>query len=281
MSKVVLITGCSTGIGRALAEAFHEAGGYQVYASARRLDRLRELGEQGIHTLPLDVNDEGSIHAAVERIEDEQGRIDVLVNNAGFAAMGPLAELPVEKLRGQFETNVVAPVAISQASLPLLREAVKTSGRARIANIGSVSGILTTPFSGAYCASKAAIHCISDALRMELAPFGIHVVTVQPGGIQSSFGENSAASIDWLDENSLYAPVRAGIEARTRASQDHPTPADEFATLMITAVMADDPDPVVRIGNGSRLLPGLKRWVPLRRLDRMLSRRFRLSELKS
>lgn len=274
MTKVVLITGCSTGIGRALAFAF-QARGFTTYASARNLDSLHDLSAQGIHILPLDVNDEGSIQAAMDRISREQGQLDVLVNNAGFAAMGPLAELPSERLRGQFETNVIAPIIVSQKALPLLRQA----GFSRIVNIGSVSGILTTPFSGAYCASKAAIHALSDALRMELAPFGIKVITIQPGGIKSAFGENSAAGIDWLKADSLYAPVQAAIEARTRASQDHPTPAEDFATQMIAAVMKDDPAPVIRIGNGSRLMPSLRRWIPLRRLDRILSRRFRLDQL--
>lgn len=274
MSKVVLITGCSTGIGRALAEAFHARGDI-TYASARRLDSLHDLSEQGLQTLPLDVDDEGSITAALERIGQEQGRLDVLINNAGYAAMGPLAELPAERLRAQFETNVIAPVVVTQKAFPLLRKA----DHARVVNIGSVSGILTTPFSGAYCASKAAIHSLSDALRMELAAFGIKVITVQPGAIRSSFGDNSAAGIDWLDEHSIYAPVRGSIEARTRASQDRPTPASEFAAEMIKAVMSDDPNPVIRIGNSSRMLPALKRWVPLKRLDKMLRKRFQLDQV--
>ena len=274
MAKVVLITGCSTGIGRALAEAFHSEG-YTTYASARKLDSLHALAEQGIHTLPLDVNNEGSIHAAMERIQNEQGQLDVLINNAGFAAMGPIAELPAEKLRGQLETNVVAPVVMTQAALPLLRKA----GSSRIINIGSVSGILTTPFSGAYCASKAAIHAISDAMRMELSPFGIKVITVQPGAIKSSFGDNSASNIDWLSEHSLYTPVRAGIEARAQASQENPTLAEDFAREMIESVMQPDPEPVIRIGNSSTIIPSLKRWVPVRRLDRMLNKRFKLDNL--
>ena len=140
---------------------------------------------------------------------------------------------------------------------------------------------MTTPFSGAYCASKAALHALSDALRMELAPFGIKVITIQPGAIKSSFGDNSAASIDWLDDSSIYAPVRAGIEARTRASQEHPTSAEEFAEKMVASVMKDNPDQIIRIGNGSRLLPNLKRWLPTTKLDRTLSKRFQLQRLKS
>ncbi len=278
MSQVVFITGCSTGIGRALSLAFNAAG-YTVYASARQIESLQDLATKGIHTLPLDVNNHDNITSAIQRLGDEQGKIDVLINNAGFAAMGPLAEIPADKLREQFETNVISPVVVTQACLPLLRNAAKSRGSAKVVNIGSVSGILTTPFSGAYCASKAAVHALSDAMRMELAPFGIKVITIQPGAIRSSFGDNSAASIDWLDADSIYAPVRAGIEARTRASQEHPTPAEEFSEKLIAAVMIDNPGSIIRIGNGSFLLPRLKLWLSTKRLDNILSKRFRLNIL--
>lgn len=273
MSKIVLITGCSTGIGRALALEFH-ARGHIVYASARRLEALAELTQRGLKTLALDVDDAASIARAVQTIRSEQGRLDVLVNNAGYAAMGPLTELPLAQLRKQYETNVFAPIALVQAALPLLQRG------ARVVNIGSVSGILTTPFSGAYCSTKAALHSLSDALRLELAPFGIHVITVQPGGIASDFAKTAGQGLDWLTPASRYAPIRAAIEARAQASQDDPTPADEFARAIVSAVLAERPAAVVRYGHGSRLMPFLKRWLPERTLDRLLSRRFKLDQLQ-
>ncbi|MDX1498092.1 MAG: SDR family oxidoreductase [Salinisphaeraceae bacterium] len=276
--KVVLITGCSSGIGRALALAYH-ARGDQVYATARRPETLDALPET-IHRLALDVNNQSAITQAIERITREAGRIDVVVNNAGFGLMGPLAELPATAIREQLDTNVVAPVALTQATLPLLREAARVNKSARVANIGSVSGILTTPFSGAYCASKAAIHAVSDALRMELAPFGIHVITIQPGAIRSEFGNNSAESVSrWLRPDSLYMPIKSAIEARAQASQNDPTSAEDFAEVFIKQVMRDQPEPVIRIGNASRMMPFLKRWLPTKRLDRILSKRFKLDQL--
>lgn len=275
---VVLITGCSSGIGRALALTFH-ARGDTVYATARRPETMDSLPE-GIHRIALDVNNNSSIGEAIRQITREAGRIDLLVNNAGFGLMGPLVELPATAIREQMETNVIAPIALTQAALPLLREAARKSGSARVANIGSVSGILTTPFSGAYCASKAAIHAVSDALRVELAPFGIFVITVQPGAIRSEFGNNSASNAArWLRPDSLYTGIKDGIEARTQASQDNPTSAEDFANQFVRQVMAKDPAPEIRIGNGSRLLPFLKRWLPTRRRDRILSKRFKLDQL--
>lgn len=272
-SSVVLITGCSTGIGRALALAFH-ARGCTVYASARKPEALAALAKQGIRTLALDVDSASSIAAAIGQIRSEMGRLDVLVNNAGFAAMGPLTELPLARLRQQYETNVVAPIALVQAARPLMQRG------ARVVNIGSVVGVLATPFAGAYCSSKSALHALSDALRMELAPFGIRVITVQPGGIESDFGKHASSGLDWLSADSRYAPIRAGIEARANASQEKPTPASDFAEQMVAAVMAENPASLIRIGHGSFMLPFLKRWIPERLLDRVLSKRFRLDQLR-
>ncbi|MGB1581947.1 MAG: SDR family oxidoreductase [Nevskiales bacterium] len=276
--NIVLITGCSSGIGRALALAYQQRGD-TVYATARRPETLDALPE-GIHRITLDVNNHSATQQAIQHIERNSGRIDVLINNAGFGLMGPLVELPTTAIREQLETNVVAPIALTQAALPLLREAARVNKAARVVNIGSVSGILTTPFSGAYCASKSAVHAMSDALRMELAPFGIHVITIQPGAIRSEFGNNSAESVNrWLRPDSLYMPIKSAIEARAQASQQDPTTAEDFARIFIDAVMQNPPAAVTRIGNGSRMMPLVKRWLSTARLDRLLSKRFKLDQL--
>ena len=275
MTRTVLITGCSTGIGRALAEAFNQQGD-TVIATARRPETLEALAKAGCETEALDVNSDASMQALLDSIRSRHQHIDVLINNAGISAMGPMAEIPADKLRGQFETNVIAPVLLTQKLLPLLR----ASSQGVIINIGSVSGILTTPFAGAYCASKAALHCISDAMRMELAPFGIRVVTVQPGGIQSNFGDAAAASVnDWLSEDSLYAPIRDGIMARAGASQVDATPAGEFAAELVKNLNSSKAN-TWNIGHGSRLMPFLARWMPEAQLSRTLSRRFGLLRLQ-
>jgi short-subunit dehydrogenase len=275
--KTVLITGCSTGIGYALAEEFH-ARGHRVYATARRLESLDALKARGIRVARLDVNDASSINALLQQLAADGATIDILVNNAGYGAMGPLAEFPQEELRRQFETNVFSVLAMTQALVPGMVS--RRSGR--IVNIGSVSGVLVTPFSGAYCATKAAVHALSDALRMELAPFGIQVITVQPGGIQSQFGATASQGVAARSDTlSLYAPVADAIAARANASQQDATPAADFAREMVEAVLKAHPAAVLRIGHGSRMMPMLKRWLPLRQLDRILSRRFRLDRLRT
>jgi short-subunit dehydrogenase len=212
------------------------------------------------------------------RIAVDDAVVDVLVNNAGYGAMGPLVELPLDELRRQFETNVFAVVALVQAAVP----GMVARGGGRIVNIGSVSGVMPTPFSAAYCATKAAVHALSDSLRVELAPFGISVITVQPGGIRSQFGATASAGVAGRREAiSLYAPVADAIAARANASQQGATPTGEFARRMVDAVLADRPRAVVRIGHGSRLMPLLKRWLSDRQLDRQLAKRFRLDALRA
>ena len=287
--NTVLITGCSSGIGRALCEKYLTKG-FHVYASARNIHSLNDLDEHSNLTkLTLDVNSQSSIHNAIAHIKQDNNCLDVLINNAGYAAMGPLADMPLEDLRAQFETNVFAPMELTKACLPLLmaKKALATKGgyknnqqhNAQVVNIGSVSGITTTPFSGAYCATKAALHALSDAQRMELAPFGIDVITVQPGAIESKFGDNSLNNVlARITPESLYAPLKEAIQARATASQDNPTPAAEFADTLIEQLL-NNPKAVIRIGNGSLGLPLLKRWLPVAILDKILSKKFNLPSL--
>ena len=278
-TKTVLITGCSSGIGRALTEEFLRHG-YLVYAAARNTESLANLTSEHLIPLQMDVNNADDITRVATTIRERSGHLHCLINNAGYAAMGPVAELSSESLQQQFATNVFAPVALTKALLPLLQAGQNEKHPAQVVNIGSVSGILTTPFSGAYCATKAALHALSDALRMELAPFNIQVITVQPGAIQSKFGDNSLANLgDLIQPDSLYSPLKQQIQARATASQDNPTPAADFARELMAQLLSQ-PDPVIRIGNGSRALPFMKRWIPLALLDKILSKKFGLLALK-
>lgn len=268
---VVLITGCSSGIGRALADAFKGAG-YRVFAAARKGADLEALNAAGFTAVKLDVNDAEDIARASERVKAEAGRLDVLINNAGYGAMGPLLDSGAAGMRQQFETNVFSLVELTRACFPLLR-----ASRGLVINIGSISSVLITPFAGAYCASKAAVHALSGALRMELAPFGIQVMEVQPGAIESSFGANASHSAEQLvSEQSPWWPVREGIRARANASQENPTPASQFAATLLAAVARDERPALLRIGNGCRRLPLLQQLLPRRLMERMLSKRFGL-----
>jgi NAD(P)-dependent dehydrogenase (short-subunit alcohol dehydrogenase family) len=278
MQKTILITGCSSGIGAAFAREFNKRG-HRVYATARRVEALAALEAEGIRGLALDVNDDSSIARALDIVSREAGHLDLLVNNAGFSQVGAVVDLTREDLRRQYETNVIAPMAVTGQSVPLLRAAVAKNGNAVVANVGSIVGLFTTPFAAAYCSSKAAVHSLTDALRMELAPFGIHVVSIQPGGVRSSFGERAEAAVR-LPENSLYQPVEGGIRARAQAGQQGAMPADVFVVPVVDALLRSSPPRVIRGGTNSVRLPLLKRLLPAAMFDAKLSKLFGLDALR-
>ena len=278
MPKTILVTGCSSGIGAALVDELHRRG-HRVFATARRPETLAALGQRGIETLALDVNDDASIEAAMAVVERDVGHLDMLVNNAGFSQVGAVVDLTREDLRRQYETNVIAPAAVTRAALPLLRKAAGQGGTAVVANVGSIVGLFTTPFAAAYCSSKAAVHSLSDALRMELAPFGIRVVTIQPGGVRSAFGQHAEEAIR-LPDGSPYKAAEAGIRARAQAGQQGATPAEEFVVPVVDKLLRQRPPAVIRGGRNSLRLPLLKKLLPLRTFDRLMMKTFGLDRFR-
>jgi NADP-dependent 3-hydroxy acid dehydrogenase YdfG len=251
--QIVLVTGCSTGIGRAVARAL-KARGHRPFATARRLESIADLAAEGIETLALDVNAPPSIAAAVGALVGRAGRIDAVVNNAGINVFGPVAELPLEEIRSIFETNVLGLVAVTQAVFPHMAE--RRAGR--FINVGSVVGILPTPFAAAYCASKAAVHSLSEAFRMEAKPFGIDVVVVQPGGVTSHIADSSSRGLERFSAPpSRYHRVYAGIRKRANASQKGAMPTDAFAEELVKRAFASKAPRVIRLGAGSDTLPKL------------------------
>lgn len=268
----VLITGCSSGIGRALADTF-KAAGYAVWACARRSEDVAALAAAGFTAVQLDVNDAMALRQLAERLTQQTDGLDVLINNAGYGAMGPLLDGGTEAMQRQFETNVFSIVGVTQALFPALRQR-----NGLVVNIGSVSGVLVTPFAGAYCASKAAVHALSDALRMELAPFGVRVMEVQPGAINTRFAKNAGTQAELLiNEQSPWWPLRDSIRARSQASQDKPTPAKVFAADVLKSVQQPQPPRLLRSGNGSRALPLIAALLPKGLLEKVLKKRFGLA----
>lgn len=250
---VILVTGCSTGIGRAIARELH-ARGHRVFATARNPEKLVDLARAGLHTLALDVNDPASVRAAVDATIAKAGRIDVLVNNAGVNVCGPLMEMPQTELRSVLETNVLGLLAVTQAVFPHMAD--RRSGR--IVNLGSVVGILPTPFAGMYCASKSAVHMLSEVLRMELLPFGIDVVVVQPGGVKSEIAANASQGIErYSQDSSRYKPMYSGIVKRSTSSQDNPMPTEDFARELVAQALAPEAPRLIRLGTGADTLPQL------------------------
>ncbi|KPA93346.1 MULTISPECIES: SDR family oxidoreductase [Pseudomonas] len=268
---VTLITGCSSGIGRALADSFRQAG-HEVWATARKAEDVAALAAAGFTAVQLDVNDGKALQQLAERIGQQPAGLDILINNAGYGAMGPLLDGGVEAMQRQFETNVFSVVGVTRALLPALRRS-----RGLVVNVGSVSGVLVTPFAGAYCASKAAVHALSDALRMELAPFGVRVMEVQPGAIDTHFARNASHEAEQLiAEESPWWPLREGIRARANASQNRPTPASEFAAGLLRAASQPNPPRLLRLGNGSRALPLMANLLPKGLLEKVLMKKFGL-----
>lgn len=274
--QVVLITGCSSGIGRALALEFH-ARGHRVFATARKLTSLTELETAGMEIRQLDVTNSQSIRSAVNSVVQETGRLDIVVNNAGILVVGPLAEIPIDDFRAEFETNVTGALAVVQAAVVHMHR----QGGGRIVNVGSVSAELATPFSGAYCASKAALHTLTDVLRIELEPFGIETILVAPGAVKSSIDTGARRYAEkYRSAESIYHPVSKQIERRAGASQERPMTAEAFARRFVQMVTAAKAPRMVRIGREAWIFPVVKAGLPAGTRDRLLSRAFGLGKLK-
>ncbi len=208
--RTVLITGCSSGIGEATAERLAKAG-WSVYATARKPETLEGLAAKGCHTLALDVTSEQSMTKAVKTVLDEGGRIDALVNNAGYSQSGAAETLDLDDVRRQFETNVFGLLRMSQLVLPAMRE--QHSGR--IVNISSMGGKLVFPGGGIYHATKYAVEALSDAMRFEVAGFGVKVVIVEPGLITTNFENAAVASMESNDDGP-YAEFNAQVAKSTK-----------------------------------------------------------------
>jgi NAD(P)-dependent dehydrogenase (short-subunit alcohol dehydrogenase family) len=219
-SKAVLITGCSSGIGRATALRL-AAGDWTVYATARRLADISALGEAGCRTLELDVTDERSMRAAVDAVAQAEGAVGVLVNNAGYSQSGAIETVPMDAVRRQFETNVFGLVRLTQLVAPGMR----AQGWGKIVNIGSMGGRLSFPGAGHYHATKHALEAISDALRFELRGFGIDVILLEPGLITTEFGHAAASALTHATgerDADPYARFNASVGALTQAAYEGP-----------------------------------------------------------
>jgi NAD(P)-dependent dehydrogenase (short-subunit alcohol dehydrogenase family) len=188
-SRVALITGCSSGIGHATAQRLL-ADGHRVYATARRPEAIADLAAAGATTLALDVTDESSMTAAVQRVLDAEGAVGVLVNNAGYSQSGAVESVSVEEVRRQYETNVFGLIRMCQLVLPGMRD----QGAGKIVNIGSMGGKLTFPGAGIYHSTKYALESISDSLRFEVRGFGVDVILIEPGLIVTGFGDVASDS---------------------------------------------------------------------------------------
>ena len=272
----MLVTGCSSGIGRATAQLLARSG-WPVYASARQPGAVADLQAAGCRPLVLDVTDDASMRAGVETVESEHGAVGVLVNNAGFSLSGAVEAVPLSEARRQFETNFFGPARLIQLVLPAMR----AQGWGRVVNISSMGGRLTFPGGGYYHATKYALEALSDALRFEVAGFGIDVVLVEPGFIRTGFAEAAAATIDDGEPDAdPYRAFTAGLRASTRAVYERGTLArlagdpDDVARVVLEAVTTARPKPRYPVTASARLLRGLRVVLPDRAWDAVMARQF-------
>ena len=204
MAKVALITGASSGIGREIARTL-AATGFTVYAAARRVDRMADLAQLGITPVALDLTVDSSIEACVQTVLAREHRLDVLVNNAGYGSYGAVEDVPLEEARRQFEVNLFGMARLIQLVAPSMLAA--HSGK--IVNISSMGGKIWTKFGGWYHATKYAVEGLSDCLRLELQPFGIDVIVVEPGGIKTDWGILAAENLKHTSAGGAYAEAAA------------------------------------------------------------------------
>jgi len=295
----VLITGCSSGIGRATAISLHEAG-FRVYASARNPATLSDLAGRGLRTLALDVTDEASMTQAVAAVEADASAIRVLINNAGYGLYGPVEQQPMSEIRRQFETNFFGLVRLTQLVLPDMRR----QGSGRILNVSSMGGRATLPGGAFYHASKYAVEALSDALRMEVAQFGIEVVLIEPGPVNTPWNQTAADSLSTAvpggdggpdgagpdgdgggpegdGGGDPYAAYKAAVGASFGLVQSGPlarlgsTP-EQIAAVITRAVTARRPHTRYLINPVAKSVVTLNQILPGRAYDAVLRRQYKL-----
>lgn len=266
-TETVLITGCSSGIGRATARAFLEED-WTVYATARDVDDVRALSEAGAEVAALDVTDGDAVTRVIDRVVEERGAVDCLVNNAGFGQLGPVEDVPVEAVEHQFDVNVYGPHRLVRAVLPHMRE----GDGGTVVNVSSVAGRVSYPGNGVYCGTKFALEAMSDALRVEVAPFDVDVVLVEPGPVDTGFtdraeaeaGSDGETAIDRSGAYGWFYDLLADTAAVAGGGPVAVTP-ERVAEDVVDAASSTKPPAripvgvVGRLGTLSRYLPAVAR----------------------
>lgn len=276
--RTVVITGASSGIGHASALRLASSG-FVVFAGARKPSDGERLRREGVIPVEIDVTDDASIHAAVETVRSHvDGRgLDALVNNAGIGLAAPVEYVPLDVLRKQFDINVFGQIAVTQAFLPLIREA-----RGRIVNMGSVGSHITMPFGGALCATKSAFRSLNDALRLELHPSGIQVVMIEPAAIRTpavdkTLGDPDGAIRQLPPEGvARYGELLRSFMKRSYDTEQDGSPPDVVAEAVHHALTAAHPRARYPVGKHSTLLTTIPRWLPDGLLDKVRYRLFKI-----
>jgi len=264
---VALVTGCSSGIGRATALALARSG-FTVWASARKVDAIKELENAGCHTIGLDVTDEGSLTRAVATITAASGPITILVNNAGYSQPGAVEELPLRAYRAQFETNVFGLIRLCQLVLPGMRE----RKRGTIVNLGSGAGLVAPPLSSAYAMSKYALEAFSDSLRFETARFGIRTILIEASAINTSFTDTLERALPPQPDDSAYRVVTQNVLRFARNEGDNGIPAERVADTIVRAILSTRPRARYKVGSQAHIAPLARSALGDRLWDKVMAR---------
>ena len=263
--KVVLITGASSGIGKATALHLLKAG-YRVYGAARRLEAMQALSAAGGQILSMEVTDPDQIQAGITQILAETGRLDVLINNAGYGCYGSVEETPLSEARHQFEVNNFGLAALTQAVIPVMR--AQNSGR--IINISSMGGKIYFPLGAWYHASKHALEGWSDCLRLELKPFGIDVIVIEPGLIATEFGEVMSEPLLARSGSGPYAALAQALAGMTRSSQANSSPPELIAATLARAIQTARPKTRYVVGKMAKPMLLMRALLGDRGYDQLL-----------
>ncbi|MFI7027814.1 oxidoreductase [Microbispora rosea] len=267
--KVVLVTGASSGIGKATALELLRAG-HIVYGAARRVRNMDVIGDAGGHVHPMDARDPADLERVVRTIVEEQGRIDVLVNNAGTVVHGAAEDVPLELARDQFEVNLFAPARLIQLVLPHMRE----RGSGTIVNVSSIGGEIALPLGSWYYATKHALEAYSDSLRMEVEPFGIEVVVIQPGVIKTGFEDHTAQDLREISGATAYGAMAEAMARRSETQLGADSQASDpgvVAAAIREAVEAAKPETRYVVGWLADRLLELNRTLPDREFDKLVT----------
>ena len=279
VSHAVLITGCSTGIGRATAK-YLAARDLTVYATARKVDSIKDLEEHGCKVLQLDVTDEDSMQSAVAAVEEQEGAVGALVNNAGYSLSGAVESVSMEEIRRQFETNVLGLIRMCQLVLPGMRR----QRHGRIVNLSSMGGKVTFPGGGIYHATKFSVEGLSDVLRWEVRGFGIDVSIIEPGLIRTEFGHAAVGALGRATEDDetggAYEKFNSDVAATTSGAYEGAmsrmaAEPEAVARAIHKAITRRRPKPRYVITLGARLLIAMRRLLPDRGWDATMATQFK------
>ncbi|MGR6686349.1 oxidoreductase [Furfurilactobacillus rossiae] len=269
--SVALITGASSGMGKAAAIQFNNAG-YTVYAGARHTEPMAELEQQGIHTMKLDVTDHDSNKAFVDAALENEGRIDVLINNAGYGSMGAVEDVDQAEAKRQFDVNVFGAADLIQLVLPTMR----AQHAGKILNNSSIGGQMYSPLGGWYYASKHALEALSDSLRLEVKDFGIDVIIIEPGGTKTNWQQIAADHM--LEATPKESPYRQMVEIYANASMNFSATADDIAHLMFKAATTVNPKTRYQLSWGDRAVVIAVRKFSYKTIDRGIRFAMRIAE---